>query len=149
MSCYFVARILIHDEAEYNRYLETCDEVFARFSGRYLAVDRAPVALEGTPEDADTEDEADEELATQVRGSYFYKQSQVSVRHLRELLGKKVFNNPKDVDEVARLLSYASPGDSSAIAKPVIRQPHSMGWRGPKRCSSFSPTRMNRMMAMA
>ena len=51
MSCYFVARILIHDEAEYNHYLETCDEVFARFSGRYLAVDRAPVALEGTPEE--------------------------------------------------------------------------------------------------
>lgn len=51
MSCYFVARILIHDEAEYNRYLEPCDEVFARFSGRYLAVDRAPVALEGTPEE--------------------------------------------------------------------------------------------------
>lgn len=75
-----------------------------------------PQELEGTPEDADTEDEADDELATQVRGSYFYKQSQVSVRHLRELLGKKVFNNPKDVDEVARLLSYASPGDSSAIA---------------------------------
>ena len=37
MSCYFVARILIHDEAEYSRYLETCDEVFSRFSGRYLA----------------------------------------------------------------------------------------------------------------
>ena len=51
MSCYFVARILIHDKVEYNRYLETCDEVFARFSGRYLAVDRAPVALEGTPEE--------------------------------------------------------------------------------------------------
>ena len=51
MSCYFVARILIHDEAEYNRYLETRDEVFARFSGRYLAVDRAPVALEDTPEE--------------------------------------------------------------------------------------------------
>lgn len=75
-----------------------------------------PQELEGTPEDADNEDEADDELATQVRGSYFYKQSQVSVRHLRELLGKKVFNNPKDVDEVARLLSYASPGDTNAIA---------------------------------
>ena len=75
-----------------------------------------PQEMEGMPEDADSDDEADDELATQVRGSYFYKQSQVSVRHLRELLGKKVFNNPKDVDEVARLLSYASPGDSSAIA---------------------------------
>ncbi|HWQ97708.1 MAG TPA: DUF1330 domain-containing protein [Clostridia bacterium] len=51
MSCYFVARILIHDEAEYERYLDKCDEVFARFSGRYLAVDRSPVPLEGTPEE--------------------------------------------------------------------------------------------------
>ena len=51
MSCYFVARILIHDEAEYGRYLEKCDEVFARYNGRYLAVDRSPIPLEGTPED--------------------------------------------------------------------------------------------------
>ena len=51
MSCYFVARILIHDEAEYDRYLDKCDEVFARCNGRYLAVDRSPIPLEGTPED--------------------------------------------------------------------------------------------------
>ena len=75
-----------------------------------------PQEMESIPEDADSDGEADDELATQVRGSYFYKQSQVSVKHLRELLGKKVFNNPKDVDEVARLLGYASPGDTSAIA---------------------------------
>ncbi len=51
MSCYFVARIQIHDEAEYGRYLDSCDEVFARFSGRYLAVDRSPIPLEGEPEE--------------------------------------------------------------------------------------------------
>lgn len=51
MSCYFVARILIHDEAEYDRYLDRCDEVFARCNGRYLAVDRSPIPLEGTSED--------------------------------------------------------------------------------------------------
>lgn len=75
-----------------------------------------PQEMDAVPEDADSDGEADDELATQVRGSYFYKQSQVSVRHLRELLGKNVFNNPKDVDEVARLLGYVSPGDKSAIA---------------------------------
>ena len=77
-----------------------------------------PQELEALPAEDDTDTDADteEELATQVRGSYFYKQSQVSVRHLRELLGKNVFNNPKDVDEVARLLGYASPGDKEAIA---------------------------------
>lgn len=50
MACYFTARIQIHDEAEYARYLARCDEVFARFDGRYLAVDPNPVALEGAPE---------------------------------------------------------------------------------------------------
>jgi len=74
-----------------------------------------PQEMDAAPEDADSDGDADDELATQVRGSYFYKQSQVSVRHLRELLGKNVFNNPKDVDEVARLLGYASPGDKNAI----------------------------------
>ena len=65
------------------------------------------------------EDEADgeEELATQVRGSYFYKQSQVSVRALRELFDKKnVFNNPKDTDEIAKLIRYVTPNDSDCIA---------------------------------
>ena len=51
MACYFIARIRIHDEAEYSRYLAACDEVFARFDGRYLAVDEAPVAMEGDPEE--------------------------------------------------------------------------------------------------
>ena len=50
MACYFIARIQIHDEAEYARYLAQCDEVFAQFNGRYLAVDEAPVTLEGEPE---------------------------------------------------------------------------------------------------
>jgi uncharacterized protein (DUF1330 family) len=50
MSCYFVARIQIHDEAEYARYLASCDDVFARFGGRYLAVDESPIPLEGEPE---------------------------------------------------------------------------------------------------
>jgi uncharacterized protein (DUF1330 family) len=51
MACYFVARIQIHDEAEYARYLAQCDEVFQHFNGRYLAVDEAPVVLEGEPGD--------------------------------------------------------------------------------------------------
>ena len=51
MACYFIARIQIHDEAEYARYLAQCDEVFKHFNGRYLAVDDAPVSLEGAPEE--------------------------------------------------------------------------------------------------
>jgi adenine-specific DNA-methyltransferase len=65
----------------------------------------------------DNEDDGngEEEFATQVRGSYFYKQSQVSVRYLRNLLGKKVFNNPKDMDEIGRLIHYTTAGDQSAM----------------------------------
>lgn len=68
---------------------------------------------------ADGDDEAqagpeDADLATQVRGSYFYKQSQVSVRHLRDLMGAKVFNNPKDHDVLSRLFEYVL-GDKDGI----------------------------------
>ena len=65
-------------------------------------------------EEVDDTDEV-EELATQVRGSYLYKQSQVSVKYLRELLGKNVFNNPKDLDEIAKLTNYATSGDKDAL----------------------------------
>ena len=65
--------------------------------------------------DHEDEVEEDEELATQVRGSYFYKQSQVSVKYLRELFGGKVFDNPKDVQEIARLVRYATSDDPEAL----------------------------------
>ena len=61
------------------------------------------------------DNEEEEELATQVRGSYFYKQSQVSVKYLRKLFGKKVFNNPKDLDEIAKLIRYTTSDDPKAI----------------------------------
>ncbi len=66
-------------------------------------------------EDAELDEESDDELATQVRGSYFYKQSQVSVRHLRELLNAKVFPNPKDYVELARLFQYLTANDRNAL----------------------------------
>lgn len=64
----------------------------------------------------DLDEEEDEaELATQVRGSYFYKQSQVSVKYLRKLMGAKVFTNPKDHDELAKLIEYVTPNDRAAL----------------------------------
>ena len=60
-------------------------------------------------------EEEDAELATQVRGSYFYKQSQVAVRYLRKLMCAKVFSNPKDHEELARLVEYLTPRDRDAI----------------------------------
>jgi adenine-specific DNA-methyltransferase len=65
--------------------------------------------------DEDTGDEGDEGFATQVRGSYFYKQSQVAVKYLRRLLGGKVFNNPKDHEEIAKLIRYVMGGEISGI----------------------------------
>jgi uncharacterized protein (DUF1330 family) len=47
MTAYFVAQIRVDDPAEYQRYLDACDGVFARFNGEYLAVDPAPTVLEG------------------------------------------------------------------------------------------------------
>ena len=48
MTVYFVANIRIHDEAEYRAYLDACDDVFARSTGTYLAVDASPTVLEGS-----------------------------------------------------------------------------------------------------
>ncbi|MCX7258555.1 MAG: site-specific DNA-methyltransferase [Polaromonas sp.] len=73
-----------------------------------------PQEIEALGEEEEESDDG-EEFATQVRGSYFYKQSQVSVKHLRELLGKNVFNNPKDIDEISRLIRYATCNDKNAL----------------------------------
>jgi adenine-specific DNA-methyltransferase len=69
--------------------------------------------------DADPQDglsePAEEEFANQVRGSYFYKQSQVSVKALRELMGAKIFDNPKDHDEIGRWIDYTTSSDPHAV----------------------------------
>jgi uncharacterized protein (DUF1330 family) len=47
MKCYFSAQISIHDEDEYEKYLENFDDIFSRYKGEYLAIDESPVLLEG------------------------------------------------------------------------------------------------------
>lgn len=47
MGYYFIANIKIHDEREYQLYLDGVDEVFSRYNGSYLAVDKQPELLEG------------------------------------------------------------------------------------------------------
>lgn len=66
-------------------------------------------------EDPDAETNEEEELATQVRGSYFYKQSQSTVKFVRKLMGAKVFDNPKDHFELARLFEYVTSSDQDTI----------------------------------
>lgn len=74
----------------------------------------AEIEWEADTEEADSEDK-EQEFATQVRGSYFYKQSQVAVKYLRTLMGEKAFNNPKDHFELAKLFSYATADDPTAV----------------------------------
>ena len=48
-SVIFSATIRIHDRAEYQHYLDAYDEAFAGTGGEVLAVDDAPLRLEGSP----------------------------------------------------------------------------------------------------
>lgn len=68
--------------------------------------------------DYDEDEEENEEesaVGLQVMSSVLYKQAQVSVKYLRKLLGKKVFNNPKDHEVLARLIKYCLGDDQSAL----------------------------------
>jgi uncharacterized protein (DUF1330 family) len=47
MINYFVAQIRIHNQDEYEKYLENFDDIFSRFKGEYLAIDESPTLLEG------------------------------------------------------------------------------------------------------
>lgn len=47
MEHYFIAQIKINNQEEYEKYIERVDEVFSKFDGEYLAVDDAPIILEG------------------------------------------------------------------------------------------------------
>ena len=48
MNHYFVAQIKINDNDEYEKYLENFDEIFSKYTGKYLAIDESPTLLEGT-----------------------------------------------------------------------------------------------------
>ena len=47
MAVYFIANIRINDPEGYKLYLASVDEIFSKYNGEYLAVDGAPVVLEG------------------------------------------------------------------------------------------------------
>jgi uncharacterized protein (DUF1330 family) len=47
MKHYFIAQIRINNPVEYEMYLERFDDIFSQFKGEYLAIDEAPVILEG------------------------------------------------------------------------------------------------------
>lgn len=47
MSCYFIARISVHDPETYKRYLAGTGELLDRWNATVLAVDEAITVLEG------------------------------------------------------------------------------------------------------
>ncbi len=47
MGYYFIANIKIRDNEGYQKYINKADEVFAKFNGKYLAVDNQPKVIEG------------------------------------------------------------------------------------------------------
>ena len=47
MSAYFIAHITVTDPEVYQKYLDECDAVLAQYQGWYLAVDDAPMKVEG------------------------------------------------------------------------------------------------------
>ena len=51
MAYYFIVTIKMGDEDIYDKYLQSCDEVFAKYNGKYLAVDNDVQAIEGQFDD--------------------------------------------------------------------------------------------------
>jgi adenine-specific DNA-methyltransferase len=66
--------------------------------------------------DSVSDDQDDEEqTATQVLGTYLYRQSQVSVKLLKKIMGDKAFNNPKDHEVLAQYIRYVMADDQSGV----------------------------------
>jgi adenine-specific DNA-methyltransferase len=92
-----------------------------------------PEELDNEHQSIDDEDSEGNDAAAvglQVMASYFYKQSQVTVKYLRSLMDAKVFDNPKDHEVLARIIRYVtSPTDivldffagSASTAEAVLR----------------------------
>lgn len=66
-------------------------------------------------EESEDDDEDEGGFATLVRGTYLYKQAQSAMKHQRALMGAKLFPNPKDHEEIARLVHYVCQGESGAL----------------------------------
>lgn len=57
-------------------------------------------------EESEFADSESEDLPIQVAGTYFYRSALQATNELIELFGRKVFNNPKDKEVLARWISY-------------------------------------------
>ena len=76
-----------------------------------------PLAEELSENDAFDEEafETEMEVGLQVMPSVLYKQSQVTAKFFRQLMGEIKFENPKDHEVLARIIQYVTSGDQNAI----------------------------------
>jgi adenine-specific DNA-methyltransferase len=65
-------------------------------------------------EENSDEDDADD-LPIQVASSYFYRSALQASNELNKLFGKKVFNNPKDQEVLARWIDYVGASDHDIV----------------------------------
>jgi len=68
-------------------------------------------SINGGEDDSD----ANGAVGLQVMPSVIYKQSQVAVKYLRNLMGAKVFDNPKDHEIIGRLVRYVVEKDKNSL----------------------------------
>jgi adenine-specific DNA-methyltransferase len=81
--------------------------------------------LRPIPDELDPEDQMpngngeeqtpDLDVGMQVMPSVIYKQSQVTAKYFRQIMGSGAFQNPKDHDVLARIIKYVTGGDQNAI----------------------------------
>lgn len=74
-----------------------------------------PEELDDDEELLDDESVEAEDLGLQVMGSVIYKQSQVTVKAFRQIMGKVKFNNPKDPEVLGRLINYVTNADPKVV----------------------------------
>lgn len=86
----------------------------ARLKPRYEELEEESADESGSGEE-EAENGEDAEVGLQVMRSYIYKQSQVAVKYLKNVMGAKVFDNPKDHEVLARIIGYCSPDNALIV----------------------------------
>ncbi len=71
--------------------------------------------VDSADENQSPDEENLDEAGMQVMPSVIYKQAQVAVKYLRSLFGTKAFENPKDHEVIARLITYCTRNDGDAV----------------------------------
>lgn len=90
--------------------------------------DESEIELEEEQDNPDEDMTVEEEaVGLQVMPSVLYKQSQVSVKYLRKLLGGKLFENPKDHEIITKLVRYCTQPDKESIVLDFFAGSGTMG----------------------